>query len=201
MPFELFLALRYLRARRGRRLARITALVAILGIAVGVGALIVALALANGFRDEMREKILRGTAHINVVRADGQALRDHSNIASRIKTIPGVTNAFGTTYDGAVIIGPKGSSYAVLRGVDESNPAALSEIKNSLSSGSADDIGESPQRENHPPAVVVGSELANRIGVRVGDVVEIIPAGNATVATAVQVSARRFVRVSGIFRS
>ena len=65
MPFEVFLALRYLKSRRRRRLARVTALVAILGIAVGVGALIVALALANGFRDEMREKILRGTSHIN----------------------------------------------------------------------------------------------------------------------------------------
>lgn len=201
MPFELFLALRYLRARRGRGLARITALVAILGIAVGVGALIVALALANGFRDEMREKILRGTAHINVVRADGQPLRDHGVIASRIKTIPGVTNAFGTTYDGAVIIGSKGSGYAVLRGVDESNPAALGEIKSSVISGSADDIGESPQREDYPPAVVLGSELANRIGVNVGDVVEIIPAGSATIAAPVRVSDRRFVRVSGIFRS
>ncbi|HEU4479252.1 MAG TPA: FtsX-like permease family protein [Pyrinomonadaceae bacterium] len=201
MPFELFLALRYLRARRGRRLARITALVAILGIATGVAALIVALALANGFRDEMREKILRGTAHLNVVRADGQPLRDHNTVASRIKQIPGVTNAFGTTYDGAVIIGPKGSGYAVLRGVDETNPAALSEIKSWLTAGSAEEIGKGAQDENYPPAVIVGSELANRIGSNVGDVVQIIPAANPTAATAVPGSGRRFVRVSGIFRS
>ena len=200
MPFELFLALRYLRARRGRRLARITALVAILGIATGVAALIVALALANGFRDEMREKILRGTAHVNVVRADGQPLRDHNIVAGRIKQLSGVTNAFGTTYDGAVIIGPKGSGYAVLRGVDETNPAALNEIKSSLSSGSAEEIGKGSQDENHPPAGIVGSELANRIGISVGDVVQIIPAGSATAST-VPGSARRFVRVSGIFRS
>lgn len=200
MPFELFLALRYLRARRGRRLARITALVAILGIATGVGSLIVALALANGFRDEMREKILRGTAHINVVRAEGQPLRDHSDVAHRIKTIPGVTNAFGTTYDGAVIVGPKGSGYAILRGVDETNPAALGEIKSSLTSGSADDISGSPKGENPPAAVVLGSELANRIGVGVGDVAEVIPASGAMTATP-GASARRFVRVGGIFRS
>ena len=54
-----------------------TSLVAILGIAIGVSALIVALALANGFRDEMREKILRGTAHINVMRADGRPISDY----------------------------------------------------------------------------------------------------------------------------
>lgn len=201
MPFELFLALRYLRARRGRRLARITALVAILGIATGVAALIVALALANGFRDEMREKILRGTAHLNVVRADGQPLRDHNTIASRIKQISGVTNAFGTTYDGAVITGPKGSGYAVLRGVDETNPAALSEIKSSLTAGSAEEIGKGPQNENYPPPVIVGSELANRIGVSVGDVVQVIPAASPTAGTDLPGSARRFGRVSGIFRS
>ena len=56
MPYEVFLALRYLRSRRKRRLARVTAVLAILGITIGVAALIVALALANGFRDEMRER-------------------------------------------------------------------------------------------------------------------------------------------------
>ena len=140
MPFEVFLALRYLKSRRRRRLARITALVAIFGIAIGVGALIVALALANGFRDEMREKILRGTSHINVVRADNQPLRDYQNVAEQIKKIPGVTNAFGTTYDGAVIIGPKGSAYAVLRGVDTANAAVLNEISSSVSAGSSESL-------------------------------------------------------------
>jgi len=77
MPFELFLAIRYLRSRRKRRLARVTALIAILGISIGVAALIVALALANGFRDEMREKILRGTAHISVMRVDAQPMPDY----------------------------------------------------------------------------------------------------------------------------
>ena len=201
MPFEVFLALRYLKSRRRRRLARVTALAAILGIAVGVGALIVALALANGFRDEMREKILRGTAHLNVVRTDGQPLRDYRQVAEQIKRVPGVTQAFGTTYDGAVILGAKGSGYAVLRGVDASDPSTLAEIKSSLISGSLDDLGKSPGREDFPSAVVVGSELASRAGVSVGDVVELIPAGSLTPANPVRVSARRFVRVSGVFRS
>ena len=68
MPFELFLALRYLRARRGRRVARWTACAAVVGIACGVAALILATALANGFRDELRDKILRGTAHVTLAR-------------------------------------------------------------------------------------------------------------------------------------
>src|SRR4030095_9133912 len=119
MPYELFLALRYLRSRRKRRLARVTSLVAILGIGLGVSALIVALALANGFRDEMREKILRGTAHINVMRADGRPISDYRSLSERIKSVPGVTSAAATSYDGALLVGSGGAAYAVLRGLDK----------------------------------------------------------------------------------
>ncbi|HEY6660459.1 MAG TPA: hypothetical protein VI031_04940, partial [Pyrinomonadaceae bacterium] len=73
MPYEVFLAFRYLRSRHKRRLARVTSIAAILGICMGVAALIVAFALSNGFRDEMREKILQGTAHLSVLRADGRS--------------------------------------------------------------------------------------------------------------------------------
>lgn len=201
MPFEVFLALRYLKSRRRRRLARVTALVAIFGIAVGVGALIVALALANGFRDEMRAKILRGTAHISVVRTDGQPLRDYRNVAQQIEKVSGVTNAFGTTYDGAVIIGPKASAYAVLRGVDTANAAVLNEISSSVTIGSSERLRESSQTPDEPPAVIVGAELANRTGVQVNEVVEVIPASSAAAARPGEVPFRRFVRVAGVFSS
>src|SRR6266545_1052783 len=98
MRYEVFLAMRNLRSRRRRRLTRVTALVAVIGIAIGVAALIVALALANGFRDEMRQKILQGTAHLNVMRADGQPLTDYRRVAERIRGIEQVVSASGTTY-------------------------------------------------------------------------------------------------------
>ena len=201
MPFEVFLALRYLKSRRRRRLARITALVAIFGIAMGVAALVVALALANGFRDEMREKILRGTSHINVVRADSQPLLDYQNVAEQIKKIPGVTNAFGTTYDGAVIIGPKGSAYAVLRGVDTANAVALQEISSSVKAGSSESLRGESQRRDEPPAVLLGAELASRTGVEINEVVELIPASSTAAARPGEVPFRRFVRVAGFFSS
>lgn len=202
MPFETFLALRYLKARRKRRLARITAIVAILGIAVGVGALIVALALANGFRDEMRDKILLGTAHISVMRADGQALRDHRDIADKIKNISGVTSASGTTYDGAVIVGPKASAYAVLRGIDPQATAALVDINRSLIAGSSDQLITATSGNENPPPILLGAELAVRTGLTVGDIAEIIPAtSNVDPAKSSSAPGRRRVRVNGIFRS
>ena len=119
MPYELFLALRYLRSRRKRRLARATSVAAILGIAMGVAALIVAFALSNGFRDEMRTKILEGTAHLSVVRADGRPIENYAELAGRLRQVKGVVSASATTYDGALARGTKGSGYAVIRGVEK----------------------------------------------------------------------------------
>ncbi|MDQ2855308.1 MAG: ABC transporter permease [Acidobacteriota bacterium] len=201
MPYELFLALRYLRSRQRRRMARVTALLAVIGIAFGVGSLVVALALANGFRDEMRDKILRGTAHLTVTRNDGQPLADYRDVIRRIRAIPEVTAASPTTYDGAVVSGPNASAYAVLRGVDTGSTTTRFELQSKLTAGSLDSLFEPPVNENNEPRlpnVILGSELAKRTGLQVNDVAEIIPAG-ASVARRAPIY--RNVRVAGIFHS
>jgi lipoprotein-releasing system permease protein len=192
MSYEVFLAFRYLRSRHKRRLARITALVAVCGIAMGVAALIVALALSNGFRDEMRDKILQGTAHINVLRSDGLPITDNE-VTSQIQKVDGVISASATTYDGAVARGPKGSAYAVLRGI-ESGTGEGQSLQHWLAAGSM----FSTSANSGEPQAVVGVELANRLGVSTGDVLLVIPAGAP--ANATNVSTRR-LRVSGVFRS
>ncbi|MFN2510694.1 MAG: FtsX-like permease family protein [Pyrinomonadaceae bacterium] len=196
MPYELFLALRYLQSRRKRRLARVTSVVAILGIGIGVSALIVALALANGFRDEMREKILRGTAHINVMRADGRPIRDYQPLSAQIKSVRGVTGAFATSYDGAMLIGSRGAAYAVLRGLDSQSEQALDEVKASVIDGSLTAIVKSKTEDL--PSVLLGSELATRTGLHVGEIAEIISANTNSVPVN---PVKRNVRVAGIFRS
>jgi len=229
MPYEIFLALRYLGSREKRRLARVTALLAVCGIAVGVAALIVALALANGFRDEMRDKILQGSAHLTVMRSNGQPMSDYSNVASRILSVQGVTSATGTTYDGAVVIGPKGSAYAVLRGIDGSSQQSIVAIGRSVIAGSLAPLFETRTKDaytNHQdrgphagspsgvegrgpqagspsgvevlPSVILGAELATRVGLQVGEAAEIISANPGLSSSN---SSRRHVRVAGIFRS
>jgi lipoprotein-releasing system permease protein len=197
MPYEIFLALRNLRSRQRRRLARVTALIAVVGIAVGVAALLIALALANGFRDEMRDKILRGTAHVTVMRSDGQSMPDYQEVAARVANIEGVTSATGTTYDGAVAIGPKGSAYAVLRGIDGTSAQTTGDISRSLVAGSGDHVFETRGEQQDLPAVVLGSELAARTGLKVGDAAEIIAAHSGSSSN----GSRRHVRVAGVFRS
>lgn len=198
MPYELFLALRHLRSHQKRRLARVTVIVAVVGIAVGVASLIVALALANGFRDEMRDKILRGTAHLTLMRTDGRPMEDYKDVTARIASLDGVVAATGTTYDGAVLVGPKGSAYAVLRGIDRASDQVTADITLSLIAGSAKSLFENNRNDYDLPEVVVGAELAARAGLQVGDEADVISASSTSSFTN---SNRRRVRVAGIFRS
>jgi len=150
---------------------------------MGVAALIVAFALSNGFRDEMQEKILEGTAHLSVVRADGRPLDNYSELASRVKQVNGVVTASATTYDGSLVRGTKGSSYAVIRGVEKD---ALH--SSWLREGSFGPLFEASSN----PSAVVGADLAARIGLSTGDVFQVQPANDST---------PRRLRVAGIFRS
>ena len=187
MPYEVFLAFRYLRSRHKRPLARVTSIAAILGIGMGVAALIVAFALSNGFRDEMREKILQGTSHISLLRADGRPIENHSELANRLKQVDGVVTASPTTYDGAIARGPKDSGYAVIRGI-ENDPGQSTQVRQWLTEGSIGPLFESSTE----PKALIGLELATRIGISTGDVFSILPAnGDET----------RRLRTAGIFRS
>jgi lipoprotein-releasing system permease protein len=216
MPYELFLALRYLRVRRGRRVARWTALAAVAGIACGVAALIVATALANGFRDELRDKILRGTAHVTLSREGALSSEEAVAAAARVRRVEGVRDAAATTYEGALLSGPGGAAYTLLRGLDGTSARALEELRATLTAGAADSLvpvqGGEPARaadedEEGPLPVVVGEELAARTGLaRVGEEGWVLT-GSARDGVGVaggvggfEPRARR-VRVAGLFRS
>src|ERR1044071_7390947 len=187
MPYEVFLAFRYLRSRRKRRLARATSMAAVLGICMGVAALIVAFALSNGFRDEMRDKILQGTAHLSVLRTDGRPIENYTELADRVKQIGGVVSALATTYDGALARGSKGTGYAVIRGIEKE--AAQSTARQWIREGSF----ELPEKGvTCLPYAVVGADLASRIGLKVGDDFEVLSATQ---------SKKHSLHVGGIFRS
>lgn len=150
MPYELFLALRYLYSRRRRPLARVTALFAVVGIAFGVAALIVALALSNGFRDEMRDKILKGTAHITLMRRDQAMMTDWRATVARVREVEGVKDATATTYEGALLSGPRGSAYAVLRGLDTEASRTVAEVRRTLLAGSVEPLLHDAPPSNEP---------------------------------------------------
>ena len=233
MPYELFLALRYLSVRRARRgAARVTALAAVAGIACGVAALVFASALANGFQEELRDKILRGTAHLTLARdrvssAKTSASASHNarGVVERVRGVEGVVEAAVTSYTGALLSGPGGTAYTVVRGLDPQAPRAVAEVRRSIVGGSVESLFQEPTRdesedgpsptavllggvegltegEDEPPApVVVGAELAARTGlVALGDEGWIVVGEKTDEAPGVRPRARR-IRLAGLFRS
>src|ERR1043165_5908492 len=201
MPYELFLALRYMRARRGRRVARWTAAAAVGGLACGVAALTLATALANGFRDELQDKILRGTAHVTLSRADGGAVEDPRAVAGRVRRIDGVLDATPTTYEGALLTGPNGAAYTLLRGLDAGSARAREKVRSEMPHGSLEPLF--PQKEpgaDEVASVVLGEGLSERTGLKVGDEGWVLT-GALTPGAAGYVPRSVRVRVAGLFRS
>jgi lipoprotein-releasing system permease protein len=183
-------------------------LVAIVGIATGVGALIVALALANGFRDEIQGKILRGTAHLTVMRRDNQPIQNWPEIKAKVAAVPGVTDAGASSYSGVLVTTTNGAvDYAVLRGLDARSPAAVGSLRSVLTNGSIDSIlsnGDaicSPALDQCPVApAVVGQELALRLKLHLGDRIQLT--GGAERLTPMGSAPRlQTVVVAGIFRT
>jgi len=204
MPYEIFLALKYLRVRRGRRVAGWTAVAAVVGIACGVAALVFALTLARGFRGELRDKILRGTAHVTVARAGGgSGVGEARSVAARLRGVEGVASAAPTSYSGALLSGPAGAAYAVLRGVDSVGGRAPEQPRRTVTAGSADALFASPPGAGgeQPANVLLGEELAERTGlVAVGAEGWLLTGEPRGGAEGFAARSRR-VRVAGLFRT
>lgn len=212
-PYEIFLALRYLRSGKRRRVARVTASAAVLGIACGVAALIVATATANGFRAELQDKILRGTAHLTLTTQGVAGITDWQNVVRRVRSVEGVRDARPTTYTGALIVAGGGqATYATLRGVAPNDNSTMEELRRTLIAGTGETLpAEMFDKTRDAMPVVIGAELAAQTDLRVGDAAYFIAASstsssndNQTVALpyALPFATRtQAARIIGVFRA
>ncbi len=179
LPYELFVGLRYTRARRGsgrNGFVSFIAAVSMLGIALGVAALIVVLSVMNGFQEELRTRILAVVSHIEI-RAIGGAMADWQAIARAALANPRVRAAAPYVLGQAMVSAGEVNRGALVRGVDPALEAKVADIGGHMRAGSLDAL--------RPGAfgVVLGAELARALGVRVGDSVVIItPQGTVTPA-------------------
>src|SRR5437773_11180260 len=120
MPYELFIALRYLRAKRKQGMISVITVIAIAAGAMGVASLIVVLAMMTGFRQEFQAKILSGTAHLNVRHKDSQPIENYGELGRRLSSLPHIRSASATLYQQVLVQGQKNTGGAVLKGVDMS---------------------------------------------------------------------------------
>src|SRR5205085_12601256 len=128
MPYELFIALRYLRAKRKQVMISVITVIAIAAVAAGVAALITVLAMMTGFRQEFQTKILSGTEHLNLGHKSREPLTDYRELCDKLGKLPHIRAASATLYDRVLITGTKQTEGAILKGVDMSAPPATNEV-------------------------------------------------------------------------
>jgi lipoprotein-releasing system permease protein len=171
-PFEWMVALRYLRARRKEGFISVIAGFSFIGIMLGVATLIIVMAVMNGFRQELFNKMLGLNGHV-VVHSLGD-FTDYDEVANRIKKVKGVKYAMPLVEGQVLVSTPLMSSGALVRGLREADLKNLKAISSNIRFGTLDGF------DKHP-GVVLGSRLASDLNVKVGDEVSMLtPRGPAT---------------------
>ncbi len=192
-PKELFIGLRYTRAKRRNGFVSFIALISMLGIALGVAALIVVLSVMNGFGKELRERTLGMTAHATISGQDG-TLQDWQSLRQRVASHPSVLESAPFTQNEAMLSNRNRVSGAIIRGILPDMEPLVSEIGDKMISGQLANL--KPGEFN----IILGRELANAMGVYEGDKITVItPQANVT-PVGVMPRLRRFT-VSGVFEA
>ena len=226
MRFEFFVASRYLRAKRKQAVIGVITVISIAGVAAGVASLVVALAVNNGFRQDLQDRLLGASSHVNLLRTMGDGIRDWRPLVDRLSRQPHVLAAAPDLY-GQVLIsrGPRAAG-AVLKGIIPHDERKVSDLLNTVKEGSVgpleseqsgvdgpaqtapatqtdndpDSLTAAEQRRSDMPPIILGKDMADQLGARVGSVVLVTsPQGELTPFGLVPKYVR--FRVVGIFDS
>lgn len=202
MAYELLIGLRYLRAKRKSTFISIITFISTSGVALGVMALIVVLAVMTGFEEDLTNKILGTNAHVVVLKTSGE-INNYATVMDKLKRVPGVVAATPFIYSQVMLSTEQNVSGVVLRGIEPDTDAQVTNLSKSIVEGklSALDAASSPKTESPPmPGIVIGKELAKNLNVFVGDTVNVVsPLGNITPFGMVP-KMKRF-RVVGLFNT
>jgi lipoprotein-releasing system permease protein len=214
MRFEFFVAARYLRAKRRQAVVGVITAISVIGVAAGVASLIIALAITNGMRRDLQERLVGSTSHVDLMRIAGDGIRDWRPLLARLRQVPHVTAAAPGLYGQVLISRGARSGGALIKGVIPADENTVGDLLRNMTQGSADalepvstvsamqkptDASGSSTTQVIPP-IVIGQDMAETLGVKVGEgVVVISPQGELTPLGPVP-QYRRF-QVVGIFKS
>lgn len=218
MQFELFVAARYLRAKRRQAVIGVITVISIVGVAAGVASLIIALAINNGFRQDLQDRLLGSSSHVNLLRVEADGIRNWQPLLSELVKQPHVVAGAPAIYEQVLISRGARAQGAVLKGIIPADENKVSDLLNSVKIGSADTLSASganlPQTSpdtDEPNAlssqvtssmapIVLGKDMADQLGATVGSVVTATsPQGELTPFGIVPKYAR--FKVVGIFSS
>ncbi len=230
MRFELFIATRYLRAKRRQAFIGIITGISIVGVAAGVASLIVALAINNGFRQDLQERLIGSTSHVSLLRVADDGIKDWPPLLARLSKEPHVVAAAPAIFEQVLISrGPRARG-AVLKGVIPADERKIGDLLSTIKEGSAADLEEPPTTEpglSNPgapasannatpespdslagvharvaamPPIILGTDMADNLGATIGSVVLVTSPQGELTPFGMVPKYSRF-RVVGIFNS
>lgn len=213
MPYEIFVGLRYLRAKRRNRTISLNTFVSIAGITLGVAALIGTVGIMTGFKEDIQAKILGTTAHIIVQDRMKDGMGDYEPTTKQIEAVQDVVAATPFVLKQVLLTTPNGVQGIVLRGIDPQREGQVTELAKNLGTGELSDLSKpvtikqppaddptGPAVETEKPGIILGKELAMRLGAFVGDTVNVVSPVGPISAMGMVPKIRTFA-VVGLFHS
>jgi lipoprotein-releasing system permease protein len=170
MTFELLVASRYLRAKRKESMISVVTIIAILGVAAGVGALVVAMAMNEGQRVDLRERLLGAQGHVKIYAAQG-SIENYLEVAKKIEKVPGVLGAAPHADQGMVITSVKPLKIVQVAGVFPELDGRVSKLPENIVSGDLKNLKGT--------TVAIGKEMAADYHLKIGDMITVASAAAA----------------------
>ena len=205
MRFEFFVAARYLRAKRRQAVISLITAISVAGVAAGVASLIIALAITNGFRQDLEQRLVGASAHVSLLRVANDGIRDWPALVERLQKQPHVTAAAPALYEQVLVSRGARARGVVLKGVLPDSERRVGQLLQTVRFGSAAELAPSPADESPAsthsiPPLVLGKGAADELGATVGSVVLVTsPQGELTPFGMVPKYVR--FKVVGIFES
>ena len=210
--YELFIGLRYLRAKRRNRTISLNTAVSTAGITLGVAALIGTLGIMTGFKEDLQAKILGTTSHIVIQDRTRDSIADYDALASKVEQTPHVVAATPFIYRQVMLTSRSAVQGVVVRGIDPKREIRVTELGKNITAGRLDDLEPGPAPEaapgtvpapSNPSGIALGKELALRLGLTVGDSVNVVsPVGSGASLNSVLMTPKiRTFTVVAIFQS
>jgi lipoprotein-releasing system permease protein len=192
LPFELFVALRYLLARRKQAFISLISLISVIGVGVGVMALLIALALMTGLQGEVRDRIVGSTAHVYVYKDGGLDRADDD--VRRLRQLPHVVGAAPVIVTLGIASGQSSDTPISVKGIIPELEATVTDLEQSMQAGRLDALNAGDE----PPGIILGRDLAGKLGVYVGDTIRVLTTQETLTPMGAQLRHRSF-KVVGIF--
>jgi lipoprotein-releasing system permease protein len=207
MRFELFIAARYLRAKRRQAVIGVITAISIIGVAAGVASLIIALAINNGFRQDLQQRLLGSTSHVSLMRIESDGIADWQSLMARLSREPHVIGASAAIYEQVLVSRGSRAKGVVLKGIIPEQESRVSDLLKTVQFGSAkalapDTTAPNPGPDQTPsfPPVILGKDLAQDLGATVGSVVLVTSPQGELTPFGIVPKYQRF-KVVGVFQS